>query len=67
MATTYVLFLNHDKDELAVCTYAAYKKFEDDHIELLLESEDVNYLCELAGTTKVICLSVPPEIAEQFD
>jgi len=69
MATTYVLFLNHETDELGVATYSAYKQiFEPtEHCEYLKESEDVQDLCSLADTTKVFCTSLPPEIAEQFD
>jgi hypothetical protein len=66
--TTYVLFLNPETDVLGVATLSAYKqKLEPLGAEYLKESTDVNYLCELADTTKVYCTSVPPEIAEQFD
>lgn len=66
--TTYVLFLNPETDVLGVATYSAYKQnIEPLGGEYLKESTDVNYLCELADTTKVFCTSVPPEIAEQFD
>jgi hypothetical protein len=66
--TTYILFLNPETDTLGVATYSAYKqKLEPLGAKYLTESEDVNYLCELADTTKVYCISVPPEIAEQFD
>jgi hypothetical protein len=68
MITTYVLFLNHETDELGVATYSAYKQnIEPLGGEYLLESTDVNYLCDLADTTKVFCTSLPLEIAEQFD
>lgn len=69
MATTYVLFLNHETDELGVATYSAFKQYFEpiEDIEYLRESEDVNYLCGLADNTKVFCTSLPPEIAEQFD
>lgn len=68
MATSYVLFLNQETDELGVATHSAYKQiFEPNGCEYLKESKDVQDLCSLAGTTKVFCTSVPPEIAEQFD
>lgn len=69
MATSYVLFIDHNQDTLSVATRAAFKlHFEPlDNIEYLTESEDVHYLCGLADTTKVFCNSLPPEIAEQFD
>ena len=69
MATTYVLFLNHETDVLGVATYSAFKQnFEPTgYCEYLKESEDVHNLCSLADTTKVFCTSLPPEIAEQFD
>lgn len=68
MSTTYVLFLNPEDDTLGVATYSAYKmNLEPLGAEYLKESPDVNELCELADTTKVYCLGVPPEIAEQFD
>lgn len=68
MATTYVLFLNHQTDELGVATHAAYKQiFEPNNCEYLKESEDVHDLCSLADTTKVYCISLPPEMQEQFD
>jgi hypothetical protein len=66
--TTYVLFLNPETDTLGVATHSAFKqKLEPLGAEYLTESEDVNHLCELADTTKVYCISVPAEIAEQFD
>lgn len=68
MATTYVLFLNNETDELGVATYSAYKQiFEPLGHDHLMESTDVNHLCGLADTTKVFCTSLPAEIAEQFD
>lgn len=68
MATNYVLFLNQETDELGVATYSAYKQiFEPKNCKYLKESEDVQDLCSLADTTKVFCISLPPEIAEQFD
>lgn len=68
MATTYVLFVNHETDELGVATYQAFKQhFEDNNCEYLRESEDVHHLCSLADTVRVYCTSLPPEIAEQFD
>lgn len=68
MATTYVLFLNHETDELGVATYSAFKNMSEiAELEYLKESEDVHDLCSLADTVKVFCTSLPPEIAEQFD
>lgn len=68
MATSYVLFLNHETDELGVATYSAFKNMcEIAELEYLKESEDVHDLCSLADTVKVFCTSLPPEIAEQFD
>jgi hypothetical protein len=68
MATTYVLFLNHETDELGVATYSAFKNMSEiAELEYLKESEDVHDLCSLADTVKVYCTSLPPEIAEQFD
>lgn len=68
MATSYVLFLYHETDELGVATHSAYKQiFEPKGCEYLKESEDVHDLCSLADTVKVYCTSLPPEIAEQFD
>ena len=68
MATSYVLFLNHETDELGVATYSAFKNMSEiAELEYLKESEDVHDLCSLADTIKVFCTSLPPEIAEQFD
>ena len=68
MATSYVLFLNHETDELGVATYSAFKNMSEiAELEYLKESEDVHDLCSLADTVKVFCTSLPPEIAEQFD
>jgi hypothetical protein len=68
MATTYVLFLDNETNELGVSTYSAYKQiFEPLGHDHLMESEDVSRLCALADTTKVFCTTLPPEIAEQFD
>ncbi len=68
MATTYVLFLNHETDELGVATYSAFKNMSEiAELEYLKESEDVHDLCSLADTTRVYCTSLPPEIAEQFN
>lgn len=68
MATTYVLFLNHETDQLGVATYSAFKNMSEiAELEYLKESEDVHDLCSLADTTKVYCTSLPPEIADQFD
>jgi hypothetical protein len=68
MATSYVLFLNHETDELGVATHSAFKNMSEiAELEYLKESEDVHNLCSLADTVKVFCISLPPEIAEQFD
>jgi hypothetical protein len=68
MATSYVLFLNHETDELGVATHSAFKNMSEiAELEYLKESEDVHDLCSLADTVKVFCTSLPPEIAEQFD
>ena len=68
MATTYVLFLNHERDELGVATLQAFKNMSEiADLEYLKESEDVHDLCSLADTVRVYCTSLPPEIAEQFD
>jgi hypothetical protein len=68
MSTTYVLFLNHETDELGVATYSAFKNMSEiAELEYLKESKDLRDLCSVADTVKVFCTNVPPEIAEQFD